>query len=205
MIDIQNNFFQSFKDEELFYKSDNQFIVKNKSLIGPIKNTLTGETTFEKFDLTNIANYPIGEASYFYRDKKEFYQYIYFALFFISVLIIVLSMYNRMVEQTYIIDESSISISGVSHKLLPIEISILTLFSKDKKVSNSKLMGLFVRDDKTKDYAVKRKNKTLTALESKLLKFFKISFIEKHKSKGDSRQLTYSLNKRVRIIEESID
>lgn len=205
LVDIQNNSFQSFKDEILFYKSDNQFIIKNNRLIGPIKNTLTGETSFEKFDLTSISNYPALVATYFYRDKEEFYQYIYFALFFITVLIIILSMYHRMVEQTYIIDESSISISGVSHKLLPIEISILTLFSKEKKVLNSKLMKLFTKNDKTKDYAVKRKNKALAALESKLLKLFKISFIEKNKSKGDSRQLTYSLNKRIRIIEETID
>ena len=205
LIDIKNNSFQSFKDEVLFYKTDNQFIVKNNRLIGPIKNTLTGKTSFEKFNLTSISNYPTHEATYFYRDKEEFYQYIYFALFFITVLIIVLSVYHRMVEQTYIIDESSISISGVSHNLLPIEISILSLFTKDKKVLNSKLMKLFTRDDKTKDYAVKRKNKTLAALESKLIKLFKISFIEKNKSKGDSRQLTYSLNKRIRIIEETID
>ena len=205
VVDIQNNSFQSFKDEELFYKSDNQFIVKNNRLIGPIKNTLTGETAFEKFDLTNIANYPIGEASYFFRDKEEFFQYVYFALFFITVLIIVLSMYHKMIEQTYILDESSISISGVSHQLSPIEISILSLFSKNRNISNSELMELFVRNDKTKDYAVKRKNKALITLESKLVKLFNISFIERQKSKGDSRQLTYMLNKKVRIIKETIE
>ena len=205
VVDIQNNSFQSFKDEELFYKSDNQFIVKNNRLIGPIKNTLTGETAFEKFDLTNIANYPIGEASYFFRDKEEFFQYVYFALFFITVLIIVLSMYHKMIEQTYILDESSISISGVSHQLSPIEISILSLFSKNRNILNSELMELFVRSDKTKDYAVKRKNKALITLEAKLVKLFNISFIERQKSKGDSRQLTYMLNKKVRIIKETIE
>ena len=203
VVDIQNNSFQNFKDEELFYKSDNQFIVKNNRLIGPIKNTLTGETAFEKFDLTNIGNYPIGEASYFYRDKEEFFQYVYFALFFITILIIVLSIYHKMIEQTYILDESSISISGVSHQLLPIEISILSLFSKNRNVLNSSLMELFAEDDKTKDYAVKRKNKTLVSLESKLFKLFNISFIQKKKSMGDSRQLTYTLNKKIRIIEEA--
>ena len=202
VVDVQNNSFQSFKDEVLFYKSDNQFIVKNNRLIGPIKNTLTGETAFEKFDLTNITNYPINEASYFFRDKEEFFQYVYFALFFITVLIIVLSMYHKMVEQTYIIDENSISVSGVSHQLSPIEITILSLFSKNRTILNSSLMELFARDDKTKDYAVKRKNKTLIALESKLFKLFNISFIEKRKSIGDSRQLTYTLNKKIRIIEE---
>ena len=205
VVDIQNNSFQNFKDEELFYKSSNQFIVKNNRLIGPIKNTLTGETAFEKFDLNNITNYSISEVSYFYRDKEEFFQYVYFALFFITILIIVLSAYHKMIEQTYIIDDSSISISGVSHQLLPIEISILTLFSRDKKVLNSKIMELFTRDDKTKDYAVKRKNKTLATLENKLLNLFNISFIDKQKSKGDSRQLTYALNKRIRIVEEIID
>ena len=195
--------FQSFKDEELFYKSSNQFIIKNNRLIGPIKNTLTGETAFEKFDLTNITNYPISEASYFFRDKEEFFQYVYFALFFITVLIIVLSMYHKMIEQTYILDESSISISGVSHQLSPIETTILSLFSKNRNVLNSSLMELFAEDDKTKDYAVKRKNKTLVSLESKLFKLFNISFIQKKKSMGDSRQLTYTLNKKIRIIEEA--
>ena len=204
-VDIKNNSFQGFKDDVLFYRSENQFIVKNNRLIGPIKNTLTGETAFEKFDLNNITNYSISEVSYFYRDKEEFFQYVYFALFFITILIIVLSAYHKMIEQTYIIDDSSISISGVSHQLLPIEISILTLFSRDKKVLNSKIMELFTRDDKTKDYAVKRKNKTLATLENKLLNLFNISFIDKQKSKGDSRQLTYALNKRIRIVEEIID
>ena len=203
--DLNKNTFQGFKDEVLFYKSDNQFIIKNNSLISTIKNTLTGEITIESFDISNINDFPISVVSYLYRDKKEFFQYVYFAFLSLAILIIVLSLYYKRVAQTYIIDDSSISISGVSHQLLPIEISLLTLFSKDKKVLNSKIMELFTRDDKTKDYAVKRKNKTVAALESKLLKLFKISFIEKNKSKGDSRQLTYSLNKRIRIIEETID
>ena len=107
-----------------------------------------------------------------------------------------------MIEQTYIIDENSISLSAVSYQLSPIEISILSLFAKNRNVLNAELMELFIRDDKTKDYAVKRKNKTLVTLETKLLKLFNINFIEKQKSKGDSRQLTYALNKKIRIIEE---
>ena len=202
VVDIDNNSFESFKDEMLFYKSNSQFIIKNNNLIGPIKNTLTGETAFEKFDLTNITNYPIGEASYFFRDKEEFFQYIYFALFFITVLIIVLSAYHKMIDQTYIIDENSISVSGVSHQLSPIEISILSLFTRNRNVLNAELMQLFIRDDKTKDYAVKRKNKTIVNLEAKLFKFFNIDLIDKKKSKGDSRQLTYTLNKKIRIIED---
>ena len=112
-------------------------------------------------------------------------------------------MYHKMIEQTYILDESSISISGVSHQLSPIEVTMLSLFSKNRNVLNSTLMELFAKDDKTKDYAVKRKNKALATLDSKLIKLFKIDFIKKEKSKGDSRQLTYTLNKKIRIIEET--
>ena len=202
---MSKNTFQGFKDEVLFYKSDNQFIIKNNSLIGTIKNTLTGEITIENFDISNINDFPISVVSYLYRDKKEFFQYVYFAFLALAILIIVLSLYYKRVAQTYIIDEHSISVSGISHKLLPIEISILALFSKDKKVLNSKLMELFVKDDRTKDYAIKRKNKALVALEAKLFKLYNISFIEKQKSKGDSRQLTYLLNKKIRIIQETID
>ena len=138
-----------------------------------------------------------------YRDKKEFYQYVYFAFLSLGILIIILSLYYKRIGQTYIIDDSSISFSGVTHQLLPIEIGVLSLFSKKRNVLNSKLMELFIKDDKTKDYAVKRKNKTLLALEAKLHKSFNVNFITKQKSKGDSRQLTYVLNKKIRIIEET--
>ena len=205
VLDVENNSFQSFRDEILFYKSDDQFIVKNNSLIGPIKNTLTGEIRIESFDAEKIYDFPITEESYFYRDKEEFFEYVYFALFFLTILIIVLSIYHKKVSQTYIVDENSISISGLSQQLSAVEISILSLFSKNRIVLNSNLMELFMEDDKTKDYAVKRKNKTLISLEAKLKKSFNVDFIKKQKSKDDSRQLAYSLNKKLRIIKEIIE
>ena len=205
VLDVENNSFQSFKDEMLFYKSNDQFIAKNNLLIGPIKNTLTGEIRIESFDLGKIYDFPISEESYFYRDKEEFFEYVYFALFFLTILIIVLSIYHKKVSQTYIVDENSISISGLSQQLSAVEISILSLFSKNRIVLNSNLMELFIQDDKTKDYAVKRKNKTLISLEAKLKKSFNVDFIKKQKSKNDSRQLAYSLNKKLRIIKEIIE
>ena len=205
IVDVFKNTFQSFKDEILFYKSDNQFIVKENLIIGPIKNALTGEIRFENFNIDNINNFPITVASYLYRDKNEFFQYVYFAFLSLGIILIILSLYYKRVGQTYIIDDSSISISGVSHQLLPIEISILSLFSEKRSILNSRLMELFMRGDKTKDYAVKRKNKTVLSLNTKLHKLFNINFIVKQKSEGDSRQLTYVLNKKIRIIEEAIN
>ena len=141
----------------------------------------------------------------FTETRKSFFEYVYFALFFLTILIIVLSIYHKKVSQTYIVDENSISISGLSQQLSAVEISVLSLFSKNRIVLNSNLMELFMEDDKTKDYAVKRKNKTLVSLDAKLKKSFNIDFIKKQKSKDDSRQLAYSLNKKLRIIKEIIE
>ena len=83
-----------------------------------------------------------------------------------------------------------------------IEQKTLSMFCNKRNISNSEIMALFQDKEKTKDFAVKRKNKTIAALNNKLYSAFKITFINKQKSKSDSRQLTYFLNKKVRIIEE---
>tara|TARA_B000000475_G_scaffold184392_1_gene148644 strand:- start:90 stop:437 length:348 start_codon:yes stop_codon:yes gene_type:complete len=110
--------------------------------------------------------------------------------------------YHKTVAQTYLLDEKTISISGLSKGISEKEQKILSLFSKKRIISNSEIMDLFLEKDKTKDFAVKKKNKTILALNEKLFSVFKIEFISKKKSKSDSRQLTYFLNKKVRIIEE---
>ena len=63
-------------------------------------------------------------------------------------------------------------------------------------------MDLFIEESKTKDFAVKKKNRVLDKLEDKLNTAFKIEFIYKEKTKTDSRQLTYHLNKKIRIVED---
>ena len=111
-------------------------------------------------------------------------------------------MYYKRVAQTYLLDEKSISISGSLLLLTDIEQKTLTLFAQKRIVSNNELMGLFIEENKTKDFAVKKKNKTIISLNEKLFSVFKIEFISKKKSKSDSRQLTYFLNKKIRIVEQ---
>ena len=67
------------------------------------------------------------------------------------------------------------------------------------------MMDIFQEENKTKDFAVKKKNKTILSLKNKLSIIFKKSFIEKGKSKSDSRQLNYFLNNKIKIIEDSND
>ena len=188
----------------MFYKSGGHSIVKKNNLIGAVQNSLTGDITVESFNIASLVSNREDSKLYLYRDTDEFYNYIYFALSFLGILIVVLMIYYKRVAQTYLLDENTISISGFSTEINENEQKILSLFGKKRNISNSEIMNLFFEKDKTKDFAVKKKNKTIASLNDKLFSIFKIEFISKKKSNSDSRQLTYFLNKKVRIIEEGV-
>ena len=193
---------ERFDDEVLFYKSVGRSIVKKNKLLGGVQNTLTGNFTIESFDMSSLLSDKTNNTFYLYRDTDQFFNYIYFALSFLIILIISLSIYYWKISQTYLLDEKTISISGSLLELGEIEQKTLCMFCNKRNVSNSEIMALFQDKEKTKDFAVKRKNKTIAALNNKLYSTFKIEFINKQKSKSDSRQLAYFLNKKVRIIED---
>ena len=202
LADFESNTLKKIKDEVLFYKSGGHSVIKKNNLIGAIQNSLTGDIIVESFDISSLISSESDSKLYLYRDTEEFYNYLYFAFSFLAILIVVLMIYYNKVAQTYLLDENTISISGLSKSIGEKEQKILRLFIKKRSVPNSDLMDLFLEKDKTKDFAVKKKNKTILSLNEKLFSIFKIEFISKKKSKSDSRQLTYFLNKKVRILEE---
>ena len=202
MADLKTNVIQNFRDDALFYKSG-RAIVKGNALVGAIKNPVTGLITVESFNLNNVLSNKLDKELYLYRGSKEFFIYIFLSFTFLFFLILVLTIYYRIVGQTYLLEKDSLSGSGKSIGLMKDEYDILKLFSEKRSVSNSLIMDMFHEENKTKDFAVKKKNKTVLALEKKLSLVFKKSFIEKQKSSSDSRQLNYFLNKKIRIIQES--
>lgn len=202
MADLKTNVIQNFRDDALFYKSG-RAIVKGNALVGAIKNPVTGLITVESFNLNNMLSNKLDKELYLYRGSKEFFIYIFLSFTFLFFLILVLTIYYRIVGQTYLLEKDSLSGSGKSIGLMKDEYDILKLFSEKRSVSNSLIMDMFHEENKTKDFAVKKKNKTVLALEKKLSLVFKKSFIEKQKSSSDSRQLNYFLNKKIRIIQES--
>ena len=203
LADFDKNIVEKFDDDVLFYKSGGRSVIKKNNLIGGVLNTLTGDFSIESFDMSSLSSEKTNNTFYLYRDTDQFFNYIYFALSFLIILIISLSIYYWKISQTYLLDEKTISISGSLLELGEIEQKTLSMFCNKRNISNSEIMALFQDKEKTKDFAVKRKNKTLAALNKKLYSAFKIEFINKQKSKSDSRQLTYFLNKKVRIIEDS--
>ncbi len=200
VIDFEKNRVKKFKDEVLFYKSMSPIVKENK-IIGAIKNPVTGEVSIESFKAINTDYNLIEEPSYLYRGSKEFFKYIYLSFSFLIGLVIVLAVYYKRISSSYILNKNSISGSGTSISLLKKEYEILKLFIKKKSVSNSLIMKIFLDQNKTKDFAVKKKNRTLLSLEKKLSLSFKKPFIKKEKSKNDSRQLNYFLSKGVKIID----
>ena len=202
LADFENNGLKKIKDKVLFYKSSGHSVIKKNNLIGAIQNSLTGDIIVESFDIASLISNEADSEFYLYRDTEEFYNYLYFAFSFLAILIVVLMIYYKRVAQTYLLDENTISISSLTKEINEKEQKILSLFGKKRNVSNSEIMDLFLDKDKTKDFAVKKKNKTIASLNEKLFSVFKIEFISKKKSKSDSRQLTYFLNKKVRIIVE---
>ena len=202
LADFDKNIVEKFEDNVLFYKSGGRSVIKKNNLIGGVQNTLTGDFTIESFDLSSLSSKKNTSTFYLYRDTDQFFSYIYFAFSFLIILIAALSIYYWKIAQTYLLDEKTISSSGSSLELVEIEQKILSIFSSKRNVSNSEIMVFFHNNEKTKDFAVKRKNKTIAALNNKLYSSFRIEFINKQKSKTDSRQLTYFLNKKVRIIED---
>ena len=204
MADLKTNVIQNFRDDALFYKSSGA-IVKGNALIGAIKNPVTGLITVESFDLNSVLSNKLDKELYLYRGSKEFFIYIFLSFAFLLFLILILTFYYRRVGQTYILDKDSLSGSGKSIGLMKDEYDILKLFIEKRSVSNSLIMDMFHEENKTKDFAVKKKNKTVLSLEKKLSLVFKKSFIEKRKSSSDSRQLNYFLNNKIKIIEDSND
>ena len=105
---------------------------------------------------------------------------------------------NKVIISRRDIDDSKkdIPIDKLTKEITQKEQKLLSLLSKKRNISNSEIMDLFLEKDKTKDFAIKKKNKTIASLNEKLLSVFKIEFICKKKSKSDSRQLTYFLFKK---------
>ena len=200
--DLEKNTIKKYRDEALFHKTSGRSIQKNNKLIGAVKNSVTNELTIRSFDLESSMLIQADEISYFFRGTKELLNYLYLSLSLLIVIIIVLSIYYKKVSNTYLLDQNTLSISSSSVELNEIERTIIKMFSQKKFISNSNLMDLFIEESKTKDFAVKKKNRVLDKLEDKLNTAFKIEFIYKEKTKTDSRQLTYRLNKKIRIVED---
>ena len=201
LINPTENIIQTIPNDLLIYKSGGKSIMTSNKIISTVRNSATGRKSLAFFDIKGIENYPNITDEYLYRNVADFYYYLIFGAILFSSVIIFLWFFFINSNKTYIlVKDEIVHVKGVL-KLSKIERHLIALFVHKKLLSNSKIMSLFNEKSKTKDYAVKRKNKTTSNLNKRFLNLFDISLFSVEKSKKDSRQTNYVLNKKINFKE----
>ena len=199
LINPTENTIQTIPNDLLLYKSGGKSIMKNTEIISTVSNSATGSVSMASFDINGIENNPNISEEYLYRSSDNFYDFLIFgAILLVSIIIFLWVFFSYSNKNYFLINDEIIHSKGVL-KLSEIEINLITLFINKKSLANSKIMSLFTEKSKTKDYAVKRKNRTLTGLNKRFLELYGTSLFYNQKSKTDSRQTNYLLNQKINL------
>ena len=173
--------------------------MKNHEIISTVRNSATGSVSMAYFDIKGIENNPNISEEYLYRSSDSFYDFLIFGAILLTSIIIFLWVFFNYSNKNYVLINDEIIHSKGVLKLSEIEINLITLFINKKSLANSKIMSLFTEKSKTKDYAVKRKNRTLTSLNKRFSELYGTSLLYNQKSKTDSRQTNYFLNQKINL------
>ena len=199
LINPTKNTIQTIPNDLLLYKSGGKSIMKNNEIISTVRNSATGSVSLAYFDLTGLENYPNISEEYLYRSSDNFYEFLIFGAFLLFSIIVFLWIFFRYSNKNYVlIDNKIIHVKG-DLKLSETETKLIALFINKEPLANSKVMSLFTEKSKTKDYAVKRKNRTLTNLNKRFSELYGTSLFYNQKSKTDSRQTNYLLNQKINL------
>ena len=79
---------------------------------------------------------------------------------------------------------------------------MILLFTKKEVVPNKEVLVLFEERGKTKDFATKRKNKTIESINKRFKRVFGKNIIVKEKDELDSRLTNYVLNNKINLFEK---
>ena len=199
LINPQENTIQTIPNDLLLHKSGGQSIMKGNEIISTVRNSATGSISMAYFNLTGLDNYPNITVEYLYRNSDNFYSFLLLGTIILISIIIFLWIYFNSSKRNYILMNNEIIHSKGVLRLSKIESKLIVLFIKNKSLANSRIMNLFSEKSKTKDYAVKRKNKTLTKLNNHFSELYGTTLFYNQKSKMDSRQTNYILNQKINL------
>ena len=202
LIDPEKNSLKTIPNDLLLYKNTGKSLIKNNELVGLVKNFSTGKVSITYFDLTGLEKKEGIIDEYLYRSTDSFYMFLIFGFILLISLIIFLWIFFRLNNRKYVLTNKEIIHSKGSIGLTKEELLFIKYFLKQKIVSNAQVMSLFIEKSKTKDYAIKRKNRITNSLNKRFLALFNINLFLIEKSKKDSRQMNYILNKNIIIKED---
>ena len=200
-IDLDNNKIKKYADNLLLYKSAGKSIVKKGIIISSVRNTSNNTSSITYYDLSDLEKSVISE-EYFIRGSISFVNYITGGGIALIIILIFLWLSNDNVSKSYFVSSNSLFNSLNQINLDPDEAKVILLFTKKEVVPNKEILVLFEEKGKTKDFATKRKNKTIESLNKKFKRVFGKKIIVKEKDKLDSRLTNYALNNKIKLFKK---
>ena len=200
-IDLDNNKIKKYADNFLLYKSGGKSIVKNGIIISSVRNTSNNTNSITYYDLSDIDKSVISE-EYFIRGSISFVNYLIGGGIALIIILIFLWLSNDRVSKSYFVSSNSLFNSLNQINLDPDEAKVILLFTRKEIIPNKEILVLFEEKGKTKDFATKRKNKTIESLNKRFKRVFGKNIIVKEKDELDSRLTNYALNSKINLFEK---
>ena len=200
-IDLVNNKIKKYADNLLLYKSGGKSIVKNDIIISSVRNTSNNTNSIAYYDLSDINKNVVSE-DYFIRGSISFVNYLIGGGIALIIILIFLWLSNDRVSKSYFVSSNTLFNSLNQINLDLDEVKVILLFTKKEVVPNKEILVLFEEKGKTKDFATKRKNKTIESLNKRFKRVFGKKIIVKEKDKLDSRLTNYALNNKISLFEK---
>ena len=200
-IDLDNNKIKRFADNLLLYKSGGKSIVKNDIIISSVRNTSNNTNSITYYDLSDLDKNVISE-EYFIRGSISFINYLIGGGIALIIILIFLWLSNDRVSKSYFVSSNSLFNSLNQINLDPDEAKVILLFTKKEVVPNKEVLVLFEERGKTKDFATKRKNKTIESINKRFKRVFGKNIIVKEKDELDSRLTNYALNNKIKLFKK---
>ena len=200
-IDLDNNKIKRYADNLLLYKSGGKSIVKNGIIISSVRNTSNNTNSITYYDLSDLDKSVISE-EYFIRGSISFVNYLIGGGIVLVIILIFLWLSNDRVSKSYFVSNNSLFNSLNQINLDPDEAKVILLFTRKEIVPNKEILVLFEDKGKTKDFATKRKNKTVESLNKRFKRVFGKNIIMKEKDELDSRLTNYALNNKINLFKK---
>ena len=135
-------------------------------------------------------------------DNQVFKTYMMFVFVFLVLFIVAVFTYFKNHSTIFYISENAIRNEKETLILTKNESKVLKMFINSDEVENVSLLKLFANKSKSKDSAIKKKNKILNDFNLRFLNSFGQNLILKKISKTDSRQVLYTVDPKTSLIAE---
>ncbi len=200
-IDIENNKIKKYADNLLLYKSGGKSIIKNNIIVSSVRNSTNNTSNIAYYDLKTL-NKDIVSEEYFIRGSISFVKYLVGGGILLAIFIFLIWLSNARESKSYFLRGNTLFNSLNQINLDPDEAKLILLFTEKALVPNKEILYLFEEKGRTKDFATKRKNKSITSLNKKFKSVFRKKLVFKEKDGADSRLTNYVLNNNIDLFKK---